>query len=303
MQLGWKRAQVAGEQLRAVSRAQGCPPSSGLCPQLGAVGVPAHPRLHLTPFLRNHCTIIAKFGAKLWRHWHHPLNCSAFLSMPCSPLGSAADEPWLHPPRARALPTKCHRDSWLESIAGTKQPWEGPRAPSSMEKTSATELSRDAKPRADPGSLQHKCRRARGTRWPCDATRERPRAAQERRCVGGRGEGDFGAVISRGPCSSERFSSTASSEPGTPRASCPRPHTGSRPCAEPSRAVIPTRPTPGVENSSRSPDSRFPPSFRACSSARSRRCPCPPLCHPWLGTAGWQQLPPLIPSLTIIFLT
>lgn len=119
MQLGWKRAQVAGEQLRAVSRAWGCPPSSGLSPQLGAVSraqgcspssgpcpdlqavppaqgcvqssglspqlravaVPAHPRLHLTPFLRNYCTIIAKFGAKLWRHWHHPLNCSAFRAL------------------------------------------------------------------------------------------------------------------------------------------------------------------------------------------------------------------------------
>lgn len=42
-------------------------------------------------------------------------------------------------------------------------------------------------------------------------------ASTETQVCGRRGEGDFGAVISCGPCSSEHFSSTASSEPGTAR--------------------------------------------------------------------------------------
>lgn len=58
-------------------------------------------------------------------------------------------------------------------------------------------------------------------------------------------------------------------------------------------------PTPGNENRSRSPDSRFPPSFQACSRDRSRQprappCALPAPVPPQMGTTGRQQLPPLI---------
>lgn len=236
-----KRAQVAGEQLRAVSRAWGCPPSSGLSPQLGAVsrspGCPPSsglcPELRAVPpgrgrgcpststpasnpvpqkLLHNYCKVRSKALEAL-------ASPPELLCFPCP--AAHWEAPWLHLPRARALPTKCHRDSWLESITGTKQPWEGPRAPSSMEKTSATELSRDAKSRADPGSL------------PC------PQRSVAVRCHQGEATGSTGAQVCGGTWGGGILGQLFHVAPA-PQSAFPARHPLSR--AHPERPVpVPTR--------------------------------------------------------------
>ena len=50
---------------------------------------------------------------------------------------------------------KCDCGSQLKYNTGTKGLWEGPYAPSSMEKISTTELSRDAGVQGRPEELLH----------------------------------------------------------------------------------------------------------------------------------------------------
>lgn len=80
-----------------------------------------------------------------------------------------------------------------------------------------------------------------------------------------------------------------------------------QPFASQSGAAIPTTlPSPGAENRSRSPDSHFPLSFQARSTARSGQ-PCTPCAlpagqhQPWLHKGEGSSCPCTFPSLKIFF--
>lgn len=85
------------------------------------------------------------------------------------------------------------------------------------------------------------------------------------------------------------------------------PHVHPQPFASRSGAAIPTTlPSPGAENRSRSPDSHFPLSFQARSTARSGQ-PCTPCAlpagqhQPWLHKGEGSSCPRTFPSLKIFF--
>lgn len=283
--------------LGVVSPPWGCvpPPRGRGCPSTSTPGF--NPALKKS---QNYCKVQSKALEALTSR--PELFCFPCPSAHWEALGRAGADP----PRARTFLTKCHCDSWLESTTGTTQPWAGPWAPSSVEKTPTS--ATDAKSRAaagsccpDPSAPQHKCHHTRGTWWSWNVTT----ASTGVQVWGARGEEDFGAVIPHGPRSSEHFSSIASPEPVT----APH-HWGHPECpvAVPVPVPVPTRaasPVPSPAELLLPPDpaqvleTAIPTLLPSCSSTQGWQCPgppapCPPLCHPCMGTMGCQQLPALI---------